>query len=192
MSAESRSVDILETSLEQNAWLWEIVKQIDACNLPNCWVAAGCIAQTVWNLAADHAADFGIRDVDIVYFDATDLSLETEIARERQLRRSFAQVPCQIDVKNEGRVHLWYEQKFGYSIAPYTSIDDAVASFPTTSTAVGVRCSNGRFECLAPFGLDDLLSLRVRPNKRQITQAIYAAKVDRWRALWPHVTYLPW
>lgn len=39
---------------------------------------------------------------------------------------------------------------------------------------------------------NDLLALTVRPNKRQITPAIYAAKVARWRPLWPHVTFLAW
>src|SRR4029077_1290893 len=43
-----------------------------------------------------------------------------------------------------------------------------------------------------PFGLDDLFGLVVRPNKRQITRAIYEAKVDRWRPIWPRLTYLPW
>jgi hypothetical protein len=37
----------------------------------------------------------------------------------------------------------------------------------------------GEFECCAPFGLDDLFGLVVRPNKRQITRAIYEAKVER-------------
>jgi hypothetical protein len=41
---------------------------------------------------------------------------------------------------------------------------------------VGIR---GEFECCAPFGLDDLFGLVVRPNKRQITRAIYEAKVER-------------
>jgi hypothetical protein len=44
----------------------------------------------------------------------------------------------------------------------------------------------------APFGLDDLFGLVVRPNKRQITRAIYKAKVDRWRSIWPWLTFLPW
>jgi probable phosphoglycerate mutase len=33
----------------------------------------------------------------------------------------------------------------------------------------------------APFGLDDLLGLIVRPNPRQITREIYEVKVARWR-----------
>ena len=47
-------------------------------------------------------------------------------------------------------------------------------------------------ELPAPFGLDDLFGLVVRPNKRQITRAIYESKIDRWRSIWPGLTILPW
>jgi uncharacterized protein len=85
-----------------------------------------------------------------------------------------------------------YEQRFGYAIEPYLSSADAIATFPTTATAVGVRRIRGKLECCAPFGLDDLFGLIVRPNKGQITRAIYEAKVDRWRSIWPRLTFVPW
>src|SRR5262249_30833403 len=96
------------------------------------------------------------------------------------------------DVKNEARVHLWYQAKFGYPIVPYSSSAEAIATFPTTATAVGVRCRDGKFECCTPFGLDDLFGLVVRPNKIQITSAIYETKIERWRPLWPQLTFMPW
>jgi hypothetical protein len=55
--------------------------------------------------------------------------------------------------------HLWYEDRFGYSIKPYLSSAAAIATFPTTATAVGVRRICGKLECCAPFGLDDLFGL---------------------------------
>src|SRR5271167_1950183 len=57
---------------------------------------------------------------------------------------------------------------------------------------VGVRRHDTGFECCAPFGLEDLISLVVRPNRAQITASIYQAKVARWRPLWPHLTFMPW
>ena len=64
-------------------------------------------------------------------------------------------------------MNLWYQERFGYAIERYRSSADAIATFPTTATAVGVRRIHGEFECCAPFGLDDLFGLVVRPNKRQ-------------------------
>ena len=178
--------------LRQNEWLWNILQGFDEIGLPDCWLVAGSIAQTVWNIELRQDAVIGIKDADIVYFDPQDLSAETEAHHELRLRGKFRHLPPKLDVKNEARVHLWYERRFGYAIAPYSSCADAIASFPTTATAVGVRLRNGRFECCAPFGLEDLFGLIVRPNKRQITRPIYQAKLHRWRSIWPALTYLPW
>jgi hypothetical protein len=184
--------DRLELALQQNPSLSKILERFDKIALPDAWLAAGSIAQTVWNLICEQPAEFGIKDVDLVYFDRDDLSRETEAAHEQRLRGLFRQLPVRLDVKNEARVHLWYQEIFGYPIAPYSSIADAIATFPTTATAVGVRRRDGKFECCAPFGLGDLFALVVRPNKMQITRAIYEAKVARWRSIWPRLTFVPW
>ena len=160
--------------------------------MPDSWLVAGCIAQTIWNLRCRQPADCGLKDLDLIYFDEKDLSAETEASHERRLRDLFRGLPLKLDVKNEARVHLWYKDRFGYAINPYSSSADAIATFPTTATSVGIRRVLGKFECCAPFGLDDLFGLVVRPNKRQITRAIYEAKVGRWRSIWPSLTVLPW
>jgi hypothetical protein len=182
----------LEARLRQNAWLWEVIQQWKAYDLPDCWVVAGAIAQTVWNLAGNYPLAYGIRDLDVVYFDPDDLTEEAERLNEARLRFRFPDLPAKLDVKNEARVHLWHERHFGYSIMPYRSAVDAIGSFPTTVTAVGLRWTGSHLECCAPFGLEDLLGLRVRPNKRQITRRIYEDKIARWRALWPHVSFVGW
>ena len=185
-------LDDLEVALGQNKWLGEILARFEEVALPDSWLVAGSIAQTIWNLGYGQPAELGLKDVDLVYFADHDLSFDAEASHERRLRDLFRRLPIKLDVKNEARVHLWYEERFGYAIKPYLSSADAIATFPTTATAVGVRRIRGRFECCAPFGLDDLFGLVVRPNKRQITRAIYEAKVDRWRSIWPRLTFLPW
>jgi uncharacterized protein len=186
------SLHDLEIALRQNKWLGDILERFEEVALPDSWLVAGCIAQTIWNLGCGRPAEFGVKDVDLIYFDEKDLSFEAEASHERRLRDIFQHLPIKLDVKNEARVHLWYEDRFGYAINPYSSCVDAIATFPTTATAVGVRQMSSKLECCAPFGLADLCSLVVRPNKRQITRAIYQAKVDRWRSLWPRLTFLPW
>jgi uncharacterized protein len=185
-------LDDLEVALEQNKWLREILERFEEIALPDSWLVAGSIAQTIWNLGCGRSAELGLKDVDLIYFDDQDLSFDAEASHERRLRDLFRRLPIKLDVKNEARVHLWYEERFGYAIKPYLSSADAIATFPTTATAVGVRRKRGKLECSAPFGLDDLFGLVVRPNKRQITRPIYEAKVDRWRAIWPRLTFLPW
>jgi hypothetical protein len=180
------------TATPREPLAWEILQRFDDIGLPDCWIVAGCIAQTVWNVGCGRSGGFGIKDVDLVYFDPADLSAEAETDHEKRIAGYFRDLPVKLDVKNEARVHLWYEQVFGYPIPTYHSTADAIASFPTTATAVGVRKFDRHLECCAPFGLDDLFALRIRPNKRQITEEIYTTKVERWRSIWPHVTFLAW
>jgi hypothetical protein len=160
--------------------------------LPDCWLVAGAVAQAVWNSHFGLAADHGMRDIDIVYHDPFDLSANGEAEHEERIGALFADLPVRIDVKNEARVHLWYEARFGNPIAPYPSTQAAIATFPTTATAVGVRPVEGGLEVEAPFGLSDMCGVIVRPNKAQITREIYEAKVTRWRALWPRLDIRPW
>ena len=187
-----QTMNNLRVALSQNRWIEKILTRFDEIDLPDSWLAAGCIAQTIWNLRCKQPTELGIKDVDLIYFDAQDLTAETESSHERRLRDLFRGLPLKLDVKNEARVHLWYKDRFGYSIEPYSSSADAIATFPTTATSVGIRRVFGQFECCSPLGLDDLFSLVVRPNKRQITRAIYEAKIARWRSIWPDLIYLPW
>ena len=186
------SLNDLEVALRQNKWLGEILERFEEIGLPDSWLVAGGIAQTIWNLACRQPAELGIKDVDLIYFDDQDLSLSAEAGHERRLRDLFGHLAIKLDVKNEARVHLWYQARFGYAIERYLSSAHAIATFPATATAVGVRWIHGEFECCAPFGLDNLFGLVVRPNKRQITRAIYEAKTERWRSIWPSLTILPW
>ena len=152
----------------------------------------GVSAQSVWNYLSNRDLLSGINDVDIVYFEDTDLSQETEAQRSDSVKGLFPQVPLKIDVKNEARVHLWYEGRFGYSIKPYRSVEEAIDTWPTTATAIGIRYRLGSFEAYAPFGLNDLFGMVVRPNKAQITEEIYLAKARRWKAAWPSLEIVPW
>jgi uncharacterized protein len=169
-----------------------IVRQWEAIALPDCWLVAGAIAQTVWNDAFGCEPDYGVKDVDLVYFDGSDLSQDAEVEQEARIRHMFSGCGVSIDVKNEARVHLWYARKFGGEIVPYTSTWHAITTFPTTATAIGVQPTGSELLISAPFGLADLFDAIVRPNKVQITPAIYAAKVARWRALWPRLRIVDW
>ena len=178
--------------LRGNRVLWDCLDRLSALELPNWYLGAGCVAQTVWNAAHGKALGSDIADYDFVYFDAADLTQEGENAVATRARSAAGDLPIHLDVKNQARVHRWYPRHFGYAIEPYTSAEDAIRTWPTTATAVGVRLEHGAAVVFAPFGLRDLFSLIVRPNRTQITQQIYQRKVTRWIRHWPQLTILPW
>lgn len=161
-------------------------------DLPDCWLVAGALAQTVWNRRFSMDPGHGIADIDIVYFDAGDLSERAEARHAARIRAAFSGIPAWIDVKNQARVHLWYADRFGFEIAPYDSVSEAIATFPTTATAFGIRPGQGGFALDAPFGLADVVNAVIRPNKTQASREVYENKAERWKVLWPDLTVIDW
>jgi Uncharacterized protein conserved in bacteria len=172
--------------------IYEFLNKVQELQLTNYYIGAGCIVQTLWNDLSGFPLEYGIKDVDFVYFDDLDLSEETERHLQSQLEGLVPDYPFRIDVKNEARVHLWYTNKFGYEIEPYRSLEAAIDTWPTTATSLGVRIRSHKWEVYAPYGLDDLFNKIIRPNKRQITKEIYDKKVERWKAQWSDLRIEPW
>jgi hypothetical protein len=187
MSRKEELVAILKTSSS----VWAMLERCPSFGIKNYYLGAGVISQTVWNAQNHNDLLFGISDVDFVYFDP-DLSYEKEDGYIHRIQKEFQAFPLGIDVKNEARVHLWYKSHFGYDIAPYRSVEEAIASWPTTATAVGIRLENGKPIVYAPFGLEDLFRQIIRPNKTAVKEEVYRAKCEKWKAKWPSLTILPW
>ena len=182
----------LEAVVRANPVCAAILDGAGALGLPDWYLGAGAIAQTVWNGAHGRSLEADIADYDLVYFDPDDLSEEAEKTAERAASSAFSRFGVRLDVTNEARVHMWYEHKFGVKLEPYASAEAAIATWPTTASSIGVTSRHGRFAVHAPFGTDDLWALIVRPNKTLVTRAVYEAKVARWSAIWPRLTIIPW
>jgi hypothetical protein len=186
-----KHIAYLESVLVKSQMVAQVLKQAPALHVPNWYVGAGAIAQTIWNELHGYPLDHGIKDCDLVYFD-TDLSSETQNSYRQRSHDLFASLPVEVELTNEARVHLWYQEKFGKEIAPYLSTEDAISTWPTTATAVGVRYSNETFQVYAPYDLDDLLSMIIRPNKTLVSREVYEKKVKRWKSEWPKLEVIAW
>jgi hypothetical protein len=160
--------------------------------LPNWYFGAGAVAQTVWNVRHGFDPAAGIRDYDLAYFDPRDQSAETERRIEAEVAGRLSDLGVAVDVKNQARVHLWYAERFGPGIEPYRSTEEAIATWPTTASSVGVRRDGERLEVCAPFGLADLIGMVARPNKGIVTREVYEEKTSRWAVLWPALRVIPW
>jgi len=187
-----KQIASLEKILNKSDVVREVLRRAPQLGLPNWYLGAGCIAQTVWNLQHGFDPAHGINDCDLVYFDSSFLTYEAEDAHIQEGKAVFKDIPIRVEIVNEARVHLWYEKHFGYKIAPYESAEGAINTWPTTATSIGVRYEQGAFHVYAPYGLNDLFSMTVRANKTQITKEIYLKKVERWVKIWPKLTVMPW
>ncbi|MFA6428160.1 MAG: nucleotidyltransferase family protein [Candidatus Buchananbacteria bacterium] len=178
--------------LRKNKSIQLILERAQKLGLLNWYLGAGGIAQTVWNIKHGFDPENCIKDYDLVYYDAKDISYDAENYFIKKGKDLFKDIPIPVEIINEARVHLWYKKHFGKSINQYGSVEEAIDTWPTTATAVGVRKIGSQCRVYRPFGLDDLLNMIVRPNKVLITEQIYQDKVDRWLKNWPSLKVVPW
>lgn len=168
-----------------------ISDQLFHLRLPDAWIVAGCLVQTVWNGLTNRAPDHGIVDYDVFYFDP-DTSWAAEDAVIRQLQGRFANLGVKVEVRNQARVHLWYPEKHGLPYPALASSTEGIDRFLTRNTKVGIRRTQDGHDIYAPDGFNDIAGMIVRPNPGpNFSAANYAAKAARWKELWPEITVLP-
>ncbi|MFI4976589.1 MAG: nucleotidyltransferase family protein [Caulobacterales bacterium] len=163
-----------------------VARELD---LPDWLIVSGAVYQPVLNHLTGRDADYGLKDYDLAYFDASDISYEAEDLVIRHAAEAF-QPPLRdmVEVRNQARVHVWFEAKFGEAYSPLTCSAEALTRFVSPLFAVGVRLeADDRLSVVAPFGLEDLFGLVLRPNPIRRTQGFPRA-CAAVRARWPELT----
>ncbi len=181
-----------ERLVRLNPIIEQLLGRMSGVALPDCWLAAGALFQTVWNVLSDRDPQAGILDYDINYFDDSDLSWQAENDAIAHAAAVFEGIPAEIQIRNEARVHVWYEEKFGVPCPPYRSTRHAVSTFPNCSSCVAIRPADERVEIYAPYGLTDVFRMTTRPNPVLAPARVYEAKTSRWAVQWPGLTVFPW
>lgn len=163
----------------------EILKRLPSLGLADAWLVSGSLFQTVWNVLTGRVPGYGIKDYDIFYFDA-DTSWEAEDVAIRRCATVFADLGAEIELRNQARVHLWYEEKFGTSYPPLRSSCEGIDRFLAPACMVGIA-PDGRV--YAPHGFADIETMTIRPNRApNFSAERYAEKAARWREKWPELT----
>jgi hypothetical protein len=189
----SDQLTAFRAALQRNPDLTEVLTRACTLDLPGWYLVAGCLYQTVWNVVTGQPAGAGILDYDLVYFDDSDLSWDAEDAVITAGRTVFAGLAAPVQIRNQARVHLWYERKFGLPCPPHSSAEAAIDTYEATAACLGVRLEpGGHWRVYAPYGLSDMFNLVARPNPVLAPPEVYQAKTDRWRRQWPQLTVLPW
>lgn len=179
----------LEAILRATPGLMSVLRQARDLALPDWLVFSGAVYQPVWNSLTGRPLEHGLKDYDLAYFDASDIGYDAEDA---VIRRVAAALPAPFDrlveVRNQARVHLWFEQRFGEPYAALGSSAEALPRFLATAFALGVRLeANDRLHIEAPFGLDDLFALRLRPVPGRARGAHWDRVSAGVKTRWPEV-----
>lgn len=177
--------------IEAEAWMQRALDAVAVSGLPDAWIGAGVIRDLVWGRQHGKFDPAVVKDIDVAYYDADDLTMERDLAAQETLA-GLADLPW--EATNQAAVHTWYHQYFGgAAVESFASVHDAVATWPETATCVAVRHRPGGIEICAPYGLADLLDGVWRVNPVRVTPAISQARLarQRVRAKWPLVTVVP-
>jgi len=160
--------------------------------LPQWRLVAGCLYQTVWNVLTGRARGTGIRDYDLIYFDE-DLSWAAEAAAIRRVAAAARGCVGPVEARNQARVHLWFESRFGSPYPRLSSADEGLRHYASVVHAVGVRLEDDDWlDVAALFGLGDVFAMVICPNRALDNAASHRAKARRAQAIWPEVTVIPW
>jgi uncharacterized protein len=182
-----------QAALGRNPTLTGVLTRAAALALPQWYLVAGCLYQTVWNVVTGQPPEAGILDYDLAYFDATDLSWEAEDTVIQACHQAFAGLGVPVQIRNQARVHLWYEPKYAIPCPPHTCTEAAIDTFEATTACLGVRLQpGGHLRIYAPHGFADVFNLVARPNPVLAPRQVYETKTARWRRQWPGLTVLPW
>lgn len=188
-SLETRLIDIIH-GVPTTMRVLRVIRDLD---LPDAMIFSGAIYQPVWNHLTGRAPDYGIKDYDVAYHDASDTSYEAEDVVIQRVAAAF-EPPLRelVEVRNQARVHLWFEKKFGAD-EPYPPLENSAAAlkrFVATAFCVGVRMeADDALSVFAPFGLDDLFALHLRPNPLRVKGAGgWERTTASAKARWPEIT----
>lgn len=161
--------------------------------LTDCWLVSGAIYNTVWNVLTGRPTLNGVKDIDLFYFDDTDLRYDAEDAVIRRAAPVFAHLPVPVEIRNQARVHLWYQGHFGQPYAPLRSSREAIDRFASTTHSIGVQLDEtDGLLVYAPYGLDEMFSFRLTPNRQSDNRRTHEIKAARAVGIWPELEVEAW
>ncbi len=172
--------------------LMALLRAVHPLGLPQWRLVSGAVYQSVWNALTGRPQGYGIKDYDLCYFDE-DPSYEAEDRVIRRVEAATRHLGLPVEARNQARVHLWFEGRFGSPYGRLSSTDESLTRYAAVVHAVGVRLEpDDTLTIAAPFGLSDLFSFVVRPNPAIANEASYTVKAVRAKVHWPELTVLPW
>lgn len=177
--------DIIQV-IQEDKWMMDILKAAKSLDLPDWWVCAGFVRSKIWDVLHGFTVRTPLQDIDVVYFDNSNIDEIEEKKLEEKLRNIIPNLPW--SVKNEARMHVVNE------IPPYSSAVDAISKFPETVTALGLKLDeNNKVVLTAPCGIHDVINLQVKPTPSfcdsKERAKVYEERIVKknWKGIWTKI-----
>ncbi|MBB4196930.1 hypothetical protein GGD83_000707 [Rhodoblastus sphagnicola] len=161
---------------------WRALQTVSALSPTTCWIGAGFVRNAVWANLHGSPSPVEAADVDVVHYSpeaaaALDTAVETSLTRQAPAYRWSVKNQALMAARNGD--------------CPYCSLEEALRHWPETATAVAVRLDHGKLSLCAPYGLEDLFDLVLRPTPdfRATKAAPFERRLNekQWLTLWPRL-----
>lgn len=174
---------LLEQIIRQSNFHMRCLETVRTLALPDWAIGAGFVRNAAWDQMHGYSEPTPLTDVDVLYFDPTDISRSNENELEGQLTHLLPSIPW--EVRNQARMHEFKGEP------PFLSTEDALKHWLETPTCVAVRLNgDDTMEFLAPFGVDDLIKMFGRPTpagRKYYQQYQERMRSKNWPSTWPKV-----
>ncbi|SCX43440.1 nucleotidyltransferase family protein [Variovorax sp. EL159] len=160
-----------------------LLSRLPKLGLRQGFLTAGCLFQATWNCLSGKPPGWGVKDYDVFYFDDADLSWDAEDLVIQRVQKAVADLGVSVEVKNQARVHLWYEQRFQSPYPRLGSARDGIDRYLIACTRVGIDLADKTL--YAPDGLDDLAAGILRMNPLLPMRELFLKKAGDYQARWP-------
>ena len=172
--------------IKEDEWMMSILRTVKTLNLPDWWICAGFVRSKIWDELHGFSTRTPMPDIDIIYYDLSNLDELEEKRIEDYLKSHIPSIPW--SVKNQARMHV------KNNMPPYSSSVDGISKFPETATALGVKLDEkDNIILTAPWGIKDTINLEVRPTPLYLESEelnnIYYKRVTKknWNSIWKKV-----
>ncbi|GEP20240.1 nucleotidyltransferase family protein [Pediococcus argentinicus] len=170
----------LKKIISDNEELMKALRVVKKADLKQGCIAAGAIRNLVWSQLMQQEIP-GLHDVDVVFFDPSKTYSDNKKIQDA-LKLEYSALNW--EVKNE-----FYMNTHNNKETPkFKSVEDAIAHFTETATAVGAYLDDdNQLEIIAPYGLDDLFELKLRPTPYfENDQSVFIKRVEskEWTNKW--------
>ena len=172
--------------IKEDEWMMSILRTVKTLNLSDWWICAGFIRSKIWDVLHEFKARTPMSDIDVIYYDLSNLDELEEKRIEYLLKSLMPSIPW--SVKNQARMHV------KNNMSPYASSVDGISKFPETATALGVKLDEkDNIILTAPLGIKDAINLEVKPTPLYIESEelknIYNKRVTKknWDSIWKKV-----
>ncbi|WP_432364066.1 nucleotidyltransferase family protein [Sporosarcina sp. UB5] len=175
--------------ISEDKWMMDILRSAQSLNLPDWWVCVGFVRSKIWDELHEFKERTLLPDIDVIYFDKSNVDEEIEKHYENILKQRHHTIPW--SVKNQARMHTVNNDR------PYSSSSEAIAKFPETATALGVKLDEeGKVMLTAPHGIEDVINFTIRPtpyfSETEERMDYYHLRVRKknWKSIWHKVEVL--